>query len=112
MADFKIQVNRGNKSPDKWDQRKSTGAFQGAEDGFNVRTALEFRANEALTEMLTSTDKLSEIVRPGDNALQVFNRITQLMVDKQPEVFGPAANLLGLGGAGPVDLDMFVYDND
>lgn len=109
--DFKFQVNRGDKTPDKWDQRKSNGSFQGHPD-LAVRTAFEFRANEDVSDLLTNPDRLEEFIMPGDNALMVINRILGKAVESQPEIFGPAASLLGLEGTGKVDFDLFAYDND
>lgn len=110
--DIKFQINRGNTDLGKWDQRKSTGAFKGAEDGFHVRTALEFRANDNVADILTNPNRLAEFIQPGDNVLQVFNRVMQMAVDMQPDLLGHLASVGGLGGSGKVDLDILAYDND
>jgi len=109
--DIKGQANRGKKAAAKWDQRKTTGAFQGAPD-LHVATVVEFRANDDVADLLTNPDRIHDFIQPGDNILMVVNRVFGMVVERQPGVFAPIASVAGLGGDGPVDFDFFAYDND
>lgn len=110
--DIKGQVNRGNANLDDWDQRKSQGEFKGSPEGMHVATVVEFRASGDLADLLINPARLSEYIRPGDNALMVINRILNDVTNHQPNAFGLAASLARLGGDGPVRFNFFAYDKD
>jgi len=110
--DFKTQAVRTSAPDDKWDQRKSTGEFLGASDGHHIATLMEFRDEGELEDILTNPDRLAEFIQPGDNVLQVINRVLALAKDSQPQLAGPIASVLGLGGNGPIGLAIYAYDND
>lgn len=107
--DIKAQLNRGSRAPEDWDQRKSTGQFQGSPEDVNVKTLAEFRTHD---DVFINPDRLSEFIQPGDNAVMIVNRILDAATKNQPDAFGQIAGLAGLKGTGPVKLDFLVYDDD
>ena len=105
--DFKEQAFKDDTNAvNDWDQRKSTGQFRGAEEGMHVKTLFEFRADGEIGDILTNPARLEEFVKPGDNAIMVFNRIQAM--------FSPKGGDLGsVAGALPwSNVGLFVYDND
>lgn len=106
--DFKLQAFAdGLAAVNDWDQRKSTGQFRGKEEGLNVKTLLEFRADGELADILTNPDRLSEFVQPGDNAIMVINRIQAKFSLGDGEILGPLKAALPWN-----EIGLFVYDND
>ncbi len=107
--DIKGQLNRGSRAPEDWDQRKSTGQFQGAADDVNVKTVFEFRVKD---DIFINPDRLKEFVHEGDNAVMVVNRILDAATKHDEGVFDDLASLGGVKGTGPVKFDWLVYDDD
>ncbi len=109
VMDNKLQLNRGSRAPEDWDQRKSTGQFQGSPEDVHVKTVAEFRTDD---DILINPDRLAEFIQPGDNLVMVINRALRLITKDQPSALKDLASLGGLKGTGPVGLDLLVYDND
>jgi len=106
--DIKAQAIKDDTNPSKldWDQRKSTGAYRGADEGMHVKTLAEVRVDDATGDILTNPDKLAEFVQPGDCILDVVNRVgAMLKVDKI--VPGSVGVVLPWSG-----LAVMAYDND
>lgn len=109
--DIKGQVTRGGTLGD-WDQRKTTGEFKGSPEGMHVSTAVEFRAEGDLADLLTNPDRLAEFIKPGDNALMIVNRLMDMATVQQPGWLGPLASVFSVGGSGPLHFNFLAYDND
>ena len=106
--DIKAQAIKDDTNPVKldWDQRKSNGAYRGADEGMHVKTLAEVRVDDETGALLTDPAKLAEYVQPGDCILDVVNRVGQLLnIDKAIPV--PAGMVLPWNG-----LAIMAYDND
>jgi len=106
--DIKAQAIKDDTNPSKfdWDQRKSTGAYRGSDEGMHVKTLAEKRVDDATGDLLTNPERLAEFVQPGDCILDVVNRVGQLLnIDKAIPV--PAGMVLPWNG-----LAIMAYDND